>query len=233
MHDSLKALLRLQEIDSQIIFLRTAKEKRPRELESDRRRVDEKKRMVDGLTQEIKKTKMEGDRKELDLKKNEAEILKLRVALNVAKSNQEYQILKEQIARLEEQNGKIEEEVLKCLSEVDSLEKGKRDADEEHRGAQKELQKRTEELNQILKGIDGELAELQARRRAALDGVPQEHLQPYDRVLSRHGDSALARVENQVCQGCFMAVTPQTMNLLLLDRDLSQCRNCLRILYLD
>ena len=55
----------------------------------------------------------------------------------------------------------------------------------------------------------------------------------YDRVLSRHKDFALARLEHQVCQGCFMSITPQTLNTILLGRELCQCRNCLRILYLD
>lgn len=90
MHQSLKALLTLQELDSQLIFLREAREKRPRELESDRRRLEEKKKVVEGLTQEIKRIRMESDRRELDLRKNEADVVKLRTALNLARSNQEY-----------------------------------------------------------------------------------------------------------------------------------------------
>ena len=233
MHDSLKALLELQDLDSQIIFLRDAREKRPRELEADRRRLDEKKRVVDGLTQEIKRIKMEADRRELDLKRNEAEVGKLQVALNQAKSNQEYQILREQIGRLKTDDSKIEEEVLKRLGEVEGLEDSKRQAEEELRVFQGEFQKKVEEMNGVLRGIEGQLGELDARRKEASKRVPRDHLQLYDRVLARHRDSALARVENQVCQGCFMSVTPQTMNLLLMDRDLQQCRNCLRILHLE
>jgi uncharacterized protein len=233
MHDSLKALLELQELDSQIIFLRDAREKRPRELEADRRRLDEKKKVLDGLTQEIKRIKMEADRRELDLKRNEGEVGKLQVALNQAKSNQEYQILREQIGRLQTDDSKIEEEVLKRLGEVEGLEESKRQAEVELKAFQGEFQKKVEELNAVLRGIEGQLSELGGRRQEASGRVPREHLQLYDRVLARHRDFALARVEHQVCQGCFMSVTPQTMNLLLMDRDLQQCRNCLRILYLE
>jgi predicted nucleic acid-binding Zn-ribbon protein len=233
MHQSLKALLQLQDIDSRIIFLREAREKRPRELEVDRRRLEEKQKLVDSMGQEIRRLKMESDRRELDLKKNEAEIIKLRTALNLAKSNQEYQILKEQIARLEGDNAKIEEEVLKSLGEVDGLEEAKRQSEKEYKGAQAEFQKKVEELNRILRGLADELGTEEKRRGEAARNVPSDHLLLYERVLTRHKDFALARIENQVCQGCFMSVTPQTMNMLLLDRDLSQCRNCLRILYLD
>jgi len=233
MHQSLKTLLELQDIDSRIIFLRDAKGKRPRELEADRRRLEEKRKLVDGMGQEIKRLKMESDRRELDLKKNEAEIIKLRTALNQAKSNQEYQILKEQIARLEGENARIEEEVLKSLGEVDGLEEGKRQAEKEFRANEAEFQKKVEELNRILRGLEDELGTEERRRAEAARNVPSDHLFLYERVLARHKDFALARIENQVCQGCFMSVTPQTMNQLLIDRDLSQCRNCLRILYLD
>ena len=233
MHPSLKALLQLQELDSRMIFLREAKEKRPRELDTDRRRLDEKKQVVDRIVKEMKRLRIDSDQRELDLKKNETEIAKLRTALNTASSNQEYQILRDQIARLDDSNSRIADDVLARLGEVEGLEKGKREAEGEVRGMQGEFEKKLEELRGILGNIDAELAQLGARRQACARDVPADHLALYDRVLQRHKDFALARVENQVCQGCYMSVTPQTLNLLLQDRELSQCRNCLRILYLD
>jgi uncharacterized protein len=233
MHESLKALLKLQEIDSEMIFLREARVKRPRELETDRRRVEDRKKVVEAVVQEIKKIRMESDRRELDLRKNEAEVVKLRTALNQAKSNQEYQILKDQIGRLEEQDSKIEEEILKRLSEVDGLDKAKKEAETELTAAAADFKKKEEELNQIVRGLDEQIAALDRQREEASRAVPSEHLQLYDRVLQRHGDFALARMENRVCQGCFMSVPPQTLNLVMLGRELSQCKNCLRILYLE
>ncbi len=233
MNDSLKVLMTLQEVDGQMILLRNAREKRPQELEGDRRRLDEKKKVLDGIGQEMKRLRMESDRRELDLKQNESEIVKLRTQLNQCKSNQEYQILKEQIARLEEKNGKIEDEVLQALNELESLGDGKHRADEELKTAQMEFDQKLKELNEVLQGIEGQLGGLTQRRDDARRCIATDHLQLYERVLNRHKDHALARVEHQVCQGCFMTVTPQTMNLLLQGRELSQCRNCLRILYLD
>ncbi len=233
MNDSLKVLMALQEIDGQIILLRSAREKRPQEMEGDRRRLAEKKKVLEGISQEMKRLRMESDRRELDLNQNESEVGKLRTQLNQAKSNQEYQILKEQIARLEEQDGKIEDAVLQALSEVENLGEAKRRADEEVKVSQVEFDQKLEELNEVLQGIEGQLGQLAQRREDACRSIPTDHLQLYERVLSRHKDHALARVEHQVCQGCFMTVTPQTMNLLLQGRELSQCRNCLRILYLD
>jgi predicted nucleic acid-binding Zn-ribbon protein len=233
MHDSLKALQELQRIDTELIFLREGRRVRPLELESDRRKLEEKKRVVDVVGQEIKKLKLECDRRELDLKKNEADITKLQIALNQAKSNQEYQILKDQIARLNEQNSKIEEEVLKKLGEVEGLDRAKKDAEGDLKVVQGEYKEKEKELQEIVQGLDQQLADLTARRDAAAKDVPSDHLLLYERVLTRHRDSALARIENQVCQGCFMSIPPQTINQILLGRELSQCKNCLRILYME
>ncbi len=233
MTESLSALLKLQEIDAEAIFLREAKRKRPQELEADRRRLEEKKRVVDGVVAEIKKLKLECDRRELDLRKNDAEVTKLQIALNQAKSNQEYQILKEQIARLKEENGKVEEEILKRLGEIEGLERGKKDAEADQKAFQAEFAGKEEELKKILRGLDEQLAELGRRREQVTPEIPADHLALYERVLARHKDSALARVENAVCQGCYMSVTPQKINNLMLARELVQCGNCLRILYLD
>ncbi len=233
MNDSLKSLLKLQQIDSEIIFLTEARQKRPAELETDRRRLVEKKGVGEQIAQEIKKLKKESDQRELDLKKNDADMAKLKIALNLAKSNQEYQILKEQIARLSEENNKIEEEILNRLGEIESLERGKRENDAEAEAFQGEFQKKEEEMRRILQGIDEQLHGLTKQREEAIQEIAGDHLQLYERVLNRHGDFALARVENQVCQGCNMSITSQTINLLMIGRELNQCGNCLRILYLD
>ena len=233
MHESLKAILMLQQIDTEMIFLREAKHKRPQELESERHRLQEKKKVVEGIVQEMKRLRMDSDRREVDLKKNEGEVVKIQIALNQAKTNQEYQIHKDQIARLKGDNSKIEEEVLKKLGEIDGLAQAKKDGEAELKAFEVEFNSREEELKKILQGLEGQLAALSQRRAAAIRDIPADYLQLYERVLARLKDTALVRVENKVCQGCFMSVNPQKVNTIMIGRELVQCGNCLRILYLD
>ena len=232
MHPSLKSLLELQEIDGQMIFLKRAKESRPRELDPERKRLQDLRVQIEASTQEIKRLRMDADRRELDLKKNEAEILRQQTQLNQASSNQEYQVLKEQIARMRVDNGAIEEEVLTRMTESDACQGKKKQAEAEAKHFETDLKKKEVELQEVVKGLDGQIADLSGRRAEALRAVPADHLALYDRVLQRHRDFAIARVEHQICQGCFMSATPQTINILMQDRELIQCRNCLRILYL-
>lgn len=204
---------------------------RPLELEDDRRKLQAARQELEAIAGDIKRIKMDADRREVDVKKFDAEIEKLRVALNQAKTNQEYTILKEQIKKLEEGRGKAEEEVIENLTEIDALELSRKAQAQKIAEEEKTFRRRDAEVEEILKGLRSQLEGLEKRRADLLDGIDREHLKIYERVLARHNNFAIARVEGQVCHGCFISVTSQEVNLLLQGQFL-QCKSCSRLLYL-
>ena len=231
MHPSISQLLRVQDVDSETIFIRESLRMRPLELEDDRRKLQGARQELEAIVGDIKRTKMDADRREVDVKKFDAEIEKLRVALNQAKSNQEYTVFKEQIKKLEEGRGKAEEEVIEKLTELDALELGRKAQAQKIADEEKTFRRREAEVEEVLKGLRGQLEGLEKRRADLLDGIDREHLKIYERVLARHNNFAIARVEGQICHGCFISVTSQEVNLLLQDQFL-QCKSCSRLLYL-
>jgi len=231
LNPSLEQLLRVQEVDSQILFLRESVRLRPLEIEDDRRKVVETKKNLEGLLLEIKKGRMDADRREVDVKKSDSEIEKLNVLLNQAKSNQEYTIFKEQIKRQEELRGKAEEEVIEKLTQLDSLESSRKALASKLDMEEKSFRRKELEVQEILKGIKGQLQVLEEQRVGLLKDIDKDHLRTYERVLQRHNNFAIARVEGQVCHGCFMSVTTQEVNLLMQGQFL-QCKCCSRLLYL-
>ncbi len=86
-------------------------------------------------------------------------------------------------------------------------------------------------MNELLERLEGQLQELRGRRVGLIVGVDPEHLGLYQRVLDRRRNFAIARVEGQICQGCYMRLTPQNVNLLM-QAMFVQCSNCTRLLYL-
>ena len=64
---------------------------------------------------------MDADRINLDLKEKEAQVEKLRTALNTAKTNKEYAAILTQINTFKADNAKLEEEVLKIMQDVDAV----------------------------------------------------------------------------------------------------------------
>jgi hypothetical protein len=231
MNPSVEQLLKVQEVDSQMIFLRESMRLRPRELEDDRRKVTAAKAAAEAVAAQIKSLKVESDRREIDVRKADSEIEKLTVALNQAKSNQEYTILKEQIKRQEDLRGQAEEEVLEKLTHIDTLEARRKELSQSLVQAEGALKKKQAEVDELMAGIKKELESLAKARQELIAGVEAENLRIYDRILERHNNFAVARVDGQVCQGCYMAVTTQEVNLLLQGQFL-QCKSCSRILYL-
>src|SRR4030095_16116488 len=122
MNPSIEQLLKVQEVDSQMIFLKETLRLRPKELDDDRKKTADTKVLVEAIAVQIKKLKLESAQRELDVKRGDAEIEKLTVALNQAKSNQEYTIFSEQIKKQKEARGKLEDEVLGMFGEIDTLE---------------------------------------------------------------------------------------------------------------
>lgn len=231
MHPSIEQLLKVQEIDSQAIFLRESSRLRPRELDEDRRKVAEGKVAIEAIAAQIKRIKMDASQREMDVKKSDGEIEKIKVALNQAKSNSEYTIYREQIKRQEEIRSKLEDEVIGMLTQIDERELKRKEQAEKLEIAEKTLKKKEAEVAELVKGMQEQLTAFEARRGGLLVGIDPENLKLYERVLQRHNNFALARVEGQVCHGCYMSVTSQEVNLLLQGQFL-QCKSCSRILYL-
>lgn len=231
MNPSIEQLLRVQEVDSEMIFIRESLRMRPRELDDDRRKLENARKYLEASQAQIKRFKMDADRGELEVKRLDAEIEKLNVALNQAKSNQEYTIFKEQIRRQGEARGTAEEQVLEKLSEIDALEAERKERTEELKREEVSFRNKEAEMRQVLDGLETQLGKLEERKAGLVEGIDRDHLKIYDRVLARHNNFAVARIENQVCQGCYMTVTSQEKNLLLQGQFL-QCKSCSRLLYL-
>ncbi len=231
MHPSIEKLLKVQEIDSNVIFLKESMKMRPRELDSDIRKVAGARSALEQVLEHLKRMKMDSAAREVDVKKYDQDIEKIRVALNQSKSNSEYTIYKEQIKKQEEARGKVEEEVLNMFTECDLLEAKRKELEPSLKEAEKVFSKKNSEMSQLLEGMRGQVQALEEQRGGLVEGIELEQLKLYERVLARHNNFAIARVDNQVCQGCFMSVTTQEITHLR-GGQFIQCKSCSRILYL-
>ncbi len=233
MHPSVEQLLKVQGIDSEMRFLREAMRLRPQELGDERKRLVTSKAAAEATQEEIRKLRMEVDKGELEIKGCDAEIEKANITLNTVKNNQEYAVLKAQICRLKEEQGVIEEHVLTELTELDQL-GGRRDVLEKALAEEeKTFSRREAEVSEVIQGLQGQVDKYLERREAYCADIDREHLALYGRILAHHGDTAISLVKDKICQGCHMTITSQNISMLMLGKELLQCKNCSRLLYLE
>lgn len=233
MQPSVEQLLKVQKVDSEMNYLRRAMHLRPQELQDDEKKVTGSRAALRSVETQLKQLRMDADGGELKIKSCDAEIEKLNVNLNSAKTNQEYAVLREQIQRKEEERGKVEEEVLERLGEIDQLDQRRGQLKRESEEHEKIYARRKNEVAEIVQGLQAQIDRLSGEREQLVVDVDPQHLSLYERVLARHGDFAIGSVRDSICQGCFMTVTAQEVNLLMLGKELIQCKSCSRLLYLE
>ena len=177
---------------------------------------------------------------ELEVKTREAEISRLREALNRCKTNKEYAAILTQINTGKADNSKLEDRTLDMLNELENL-KGQeeqiRSSIEQERHI---LQNATKIAEAFEQDSQAELRVLEQERANASDAVPVSTLSIFERVAERHGGEALARVfqphpkrQEFICDGCNMTVTLEQFVTLQAGNDIQLCHNCGRVLFLD
>ena len=129
MHHSIEKLLGVQKLDREIGLLEEAKIRRPMELSDDLRKVEAGKASVSAVEEVIKSCRMDIDKGELQIKEFDGEIEKSKIAMNAAKTNEEFAICKGQIEKHEKSQGDLEENVLELMNHLDTLQ-GKKDESE-------------------------------------------------------------------------------------------------------
>jgi uncharacterized protein len=176
-------------------------------------------------------SKMASDEKQLQLKHREAKLVDLQAKLNMAQSNKEYQLLKDQMAADKQANSVLADEILEALERIDQLQAAIKTADGNLAKFRDELDKTRKRINDQQQGLESELARVRGELKAAEDQLAGDFKDNYLRLSRSMGEDSLAPVENECCGGCSQTLTAQTLNLLKLDRPVF-CKSCGRLLYL-
>jgi len=178
-----------------------------------------------------RQAKMAADEKQLQLKQREAKLVDLQTKLNMAQSNKEYQLLKDQMAADKQANSVLADEILEALERLDQLQAAVRTAEENLAKTKEELAKVRHRVTEQQSGLEHELARVRGELQAAEDQLEGDFKENYLRLARSRGEDALAPVEAETCGGCSQVLTAQTLNLLRLDRPVF-CKSCGRLLYL-
>ena len=240
MHPSIEKLLDVQKLDRETRLLDEAKIRRPMELNDDKRKVASGKEVAGGVEDEITACRLNIDKGELDIKELEEAIQKSNIAMNGAKTNTEYSIFQEQIAKNEENKGAKEEEVLELLTLLENLQGRKTDVERDLADMEKSYQRKETEVLGLVKELEEKVGGLKENRGQLAEEIITDHLDLYERINKKVDSDCIVAAEESAdeagvyfCQGCYMTVTKQELNQLALAQELLTCRSCSRLLYLE
>ncbi len=233
MIESIEVLKRLQSLKSKINELKEYQELRKQDVQKKKTQIEDKKALAEEKHEEKLSRQKEIDRKELDLKTDEGEITKYNVQLNSIKTNKEYTALCTEIGSKKADMSILEDEILSTMSKLESV-------SEEYNKLQEDLRREEESLKNLIESVDAdvkktdiEIEEIQNDQKKYIDALDENSLKHYNRLSSIKGGKAVVAVIDNMCGGCSMKITAQTLNLLMGSNELVFCQSCSRILYLE
>jgi len=237
---TLDALHRLQDVELQIAEVRGVLDAKARAVKKQEARLSELDSRIAAAQSALRGQQVEADRLDLDVKSREAEIAKLRQALNAAKTNKEYSAILTQLNTNKADNSKFEERVLAMLTEIDVRKKELAAMQEQRQVEAAKLAELQAAVRATEEQTRGRLAHLTAQRAEAAAKVPPKALESFDRVARRNEGRALARVvrtnpkrAEYACEGCNMAITIEQVNAIMSRDEAVTCNICGCILFLE
>ncbi|HEX2974190.1 MAG TPA: C4-type zinc ribbon domain-containing protein, partial [Tepidisphaeraceae bacterium] len=156
-----------------------------------------------------------------------------------AKTNKEYQAFLTGINTEKIDKAKVEEELLKVMEVVESVQPQVKELSSQLEGEQKKCEQIKQELAGKLAELKADVDQKQAVRDEAAKNLPTRVLDTFDRLAERWEGEALAAIgkpdrrrEEYVCMACNMGLVADMYNRLHSRDDMVFCPNCQRVLYI-
>ncbi len=231
MHAQIEILASLQTVDRQIKEQTGIKQSLLGELEVKGKDIQAKKREIAVLSAAVvekEKLRVAKDRVYQDEGKK---AMDKRMRMNRIKNVKELQALQREIDQMRENNGVLEEELIKIMQDIDAIKLQIQAKETEMAALQEQWQKQQQELESQINGIDQAVSEAANRRQSIASQVTGDLISRYELIFSRRGGTAVVEVAGGICQGCFMNIPPQLSNEIVRNDKVHLCPSCQRILY--
>jgi uncharacterized protein len=227
----IEILASLQTVDREIREQTSRKQKLLEELRVTERQIVAKKGEIDALNavySEREKLRVEKDRVFQDEGKK---AMDKRMRMNRIKNVKELQALQREIELMRQANGELEEELIKIMQEIDAIKAQMQTKKSEVAAMQEEWQRKQNELQVEINGIDAAVSEASNRRQSIASQVTGDLISRYELIFSRRSGTAVVEVTGGICQGCYMNLPPQLWNEIIRNEKVHLCPSCQRILF--
>ncbi len=187
---------------------------------------------VESLKQKGRQIEVDRKNLELDVGTRRESIARLKTQQYQTRKNEEFRALGHEIERYENEIRKLEDQELELMIEADKL-KGEIDvADKSARATKESISRQLADLETKSNALGSQQEKLESERQALAAQIDDDVLDQFERLFNSKGDAAVVAVEHGVCTGCHMKITTATAASVKAGKEIVNCENCGRILYL-
>jgi hypothetical protein len=182
--------------------------------------------------EKLKAKEMEVERKKLEneVQSRKDTIAKYQTQKFQTRKNEEFQALSNEIKRYEGEIQTIEDRELELMDNADKMKVQVAETDKETQAVKAQVDRQLANITSKIDAVGAQLKEIEAERARLAGDIDEDLLDIYNRLfISKH--EAVVALEHDVCMGCHMKVTTQTVVRVKGNREIVHCEQCGRILY--
>ena len=233
MHSELEQLLIIQDRQQKIRQIQTEIKTLPQQRVNLEAQLAASVAGVEALKQKGRQVEVDRKNLELDVGTRSNSIAKLRTQQYETRKNDEFQAMGHEIERYENEIKKIEDQELELMMQADKV-KAELVEEEKKAGATKEsISRQLVDLDEKSKTLESRLQELTNERAELAAKIDEDLLDRFERLFESKGDAAIVALEHNVCTGCHMKVTTATIMHAKAGKEIVNCEQCGRILYVS
>jgi len=233
-------LLRVFIVDKQLRGLQSRLGSAERFLGEQTREIDSLDSKRSTLDTQLKTNAAQAADFEGEMARLDAKMATLRKQMDEAQTNKEYKAFLTEINTFKADRDALETKALELLTKSDEIKKQAAELTGK-RSEREQVQKvAAGERDQRFKEIENRLNELKVERKRLAAEVPAEVMGVFQRLVDQRGDDAMGPVEiadrkrhEYHCGVCMMALPVDVVSGLMSSGNLTLCKSCQCILYLD
>jgi uncharacterized protein len=233
MRDVLRVLVDLQETDEDLFRIRRELARLPEERDQRRAEIDARIQRVKELDSEILRLSMQEKEVEDVARSNRQRIMKIETESGKTHDQALLAAYSHEQRNLRREISDNEDEILRSTEHRESLEIDRNQLREGIATDEKDYAEYAANVEaEIAAASAKEAAKVKAREERMGNSVPADVRDTYEKLLEARDGMALAALEEKTCQGCYIQVPTNIYVRLMRSKDLVQCPNCQRILFM-
>ena len=227
----IEQLVALQLVDDEILGITSELDEAPKEVEALQERFDALETQRNRFLEKIDHLKAQEKRINSEIENDSLKVKKSKSKLMLVGNTKEYHAMMREMDNLEKLNRLREEEKLALAEELDRQQMAVNDMEERYNLIKEELDEKKESLKERVVEANKVLDKLGKKRDEAGKEVPTPILNRYEFIRSRLENPVIVSVKEQVCNGCHIAIPPQSYIELQKGQQILSCPNCQRLIY--
>ncbi len=233
MQDEVRALLILQDRDRRLLALAKDLEKLPQDEARAKAKLAGDQAAVARAHQALLDCELRVKKIELDAETRRTTIKRLKLQQFETRKNEEFVALGHEIVRYEKELDDFETKELEAMDEVDSFRKAQQAAEAALANTRKLVEEDLTSIAQRHARTEAERLEVLAQREKLAANVPDSLIPLYVRLMKTKDGRAVVPMRDGKCEGCHMKLIASTVMKAQSGREIAQCEDCGRILYVE